>query len=190
MPALDPFAFIPPPFVVRMAPWSVFLMVNVAQEPIRECEIHVHDNPDTMVFWRNWFTSPFKQRWVILMRITTASKNMAQLLQKKWLDKTRGVPRLIAKAFYLAKPLVELGKADLEIIPWTLPEEKRLLQSQFLHGALDWPPRPLEKQLYVRSISDHRTSTADYIRMHDIQTDALQDIPVQVLENFIQVMSQ
>lgn len=173
-------------------------MVNTAQQPIKDCEIHINENPDTMVYWRNWFTAPFNQRWVIIIRIYTTSEKMARFIQQKWLAKTRGIQRYISKAFYLAKPLEESGKGCLEITPWSLEHERKAVNQRCLNGQLDWPPLPIIDTIQ-KVISPSRTLVseqnqgklpADYIRMYDIQQDSLKTIPLQVLEKFIHNVSQ
>ena len=191
-----------PLLLVLLVMWTVFLIANVAEYPVIDCEIHAHENPESMVFWRNRFEPPFNQRWVILERInlksTSCTRACAYYLRDIWLKKTRGLQRYLAKAFYLAKPLIEAGLAELEIVPWTLEEHKALISPYYKNQLLDWPPPPLstlltEEPTFVSKIDQHysqnkKRSLADHIRMVDIQTDAIRVLPTDLLRRFMNIL--
>jgi hypothetical protein len=191
-------------------------MANVADDnsaSISECEIHMHHNPDAFVFWRNHFVPPFNQRWLILVRIRiTKIKTQAYALELRdeWRAKTRGIQRYLAKAFYLAKPLVELGEAELEIVPWPLQEYCDRMKPYYKDRLLHWPAIPLEEVLHNKENSQFWTSKieasyqsraqelpsdfikkkslADSIRMVDIQSDAIKTLPLSLLERYLSVL--
>ena len=193
--------------------WTVFLMANVAESPETECEIHAHQTPEVLVHWRNRFEAPFNQRWLNLISINNIeSKSRAFWLRDTWRAKTRGLQRYIAKAFYLAKPLIETGEATLEVVPWPLEELKEVIAPYYKGRQLDWPPYPLldilqertDKNIlhfssqYEEFYSAQRAalpltlqkpnSVADHIRMYDIRHDVLQTIPTGLLQRFLNII--
>lgn len=144
-------------------PWTVFLMANVASDPITECEIDIHQYPDEYVYYRNQLESPFQQRWIILMRIRNLTFNEAESSALNWLNKTRGTQRYIAKGFYLARGLMvdkygpdfdsqAQDNADenmplaLEIVPYSKQESLEIMNVLYSKHIV-WPPPPLDTVL-------------------------------------------
>lgn len=153
-------------------PWTVFLMANVADDPITQCEIEVHQFPDEYVYHRNQLEAPFNQRWVILMRLRYFPHKEAQANALYWLNKTRGTQRYIAKGFYLARQLmiekygqeytfhhINLKKENVEsivplhemplsldIIPYSKQEYLNIMNVLYSRHTL-WPTCSLEQIL-------------------------------------------
>lgn len=197
-----------------LAMWTVFFMVETSKRPIEECEIVIDQNPEAYVFWRNRFVPPFNQQWAILTRFIHRDYQSAKQCQTRWINKTRGIQRYIAKSFYLARNLFQErpGEVEFQVTPLSLQDHEALFSKYYDTAKLTWPPTPLTQLLeappttnvYVSPTAKEYKlqaealpapfqkpkSIADLIRIHDLLKNELKSVPTDVLKKYISVLAQ